>query len=159
MATSQHSHQVPLADVAVAPRRERPRPQLSIVPDAVRRRRRAGVLASVLFGLLFTAMVSLVAFQAQLAANQLQLDQVEKDIRDSQLRFDRNRLQLALAQSPQVILERASALGMVDAGRTTYASSTPDAVTAVLKSVGAQAAEGVSQTRADWSEFKRIMGS
>lgn len=144
------------------PRLELPeRPRLRVVPT-VTRRRRASAFAAVIITLLFAGMVALTAFQAQLAANQLVLDQVDQELRDEQAQYQRNRLQVAQLESPQHVLSEAKRLGMGVPDNTTYISSTADVVTAVLRSVGG-GPESVTRpggaTRPDLAEYKKVMGA
>jgi hypothetical protein len=159
------------AAMATAPRPERPapsrpdapaRPSLRIIARPAQRRRRMGALAITGSILLFGFMIGLAAFQAQLARNQIQVDSVERDLKDAELAFERNRAELARLESPQRIITEATKLGMQHPkGRTRFLTPSAAVVTEVLISAGggpSDAVAGDSQTRPDWSAYKNATG-
>ena len=80
------------------------------------------------FGLFF----ALVMFHTVLLKNQRRLDQLDAQVRDEQASYQQLRLQVAQLQSPERILEVATAkLGLVPSSGTTYLTpSGADAVAA-----------------------------
>lgn len=89
-----------------------PRAQLRVVPPRVRRRR-AGVLAALVCLVTFLVMLGLTVFQARIAADQMRIEQVDRQIRDAKADYTRLRLLVAQAQTPVAAAERAKANGLV----------------------------------------------
>ncbi len=143
---------------------EPPKPKLRVVPTLRTRRRRASALGLLGCTLAFGFLVGLTAFQAQLAQNQIMVDQVARDLRVEQLKFDHSRLQVAQLQAPDVILAKAKKLNMHPAVATnplSYIPSSPEIVTEVLiaASGGPEAqVPSASSTRPDWAAYKQITG-
>lgn len=143
---------------------EPPRPRLRIVPTLRTRRRRASALGLVGCTLVFGFLIGLTAFQAQLAQNQIMVDQVARDLRAEQLKFDHSRLQVAQLQAPDIILAKAKKLNMHPAVATdplSYIPSSPEIVTEVLiaASGGPEVqVSSASSTRPDWATYKQITG-
>ncbi len=143
---------------------EPPKPKLRVVPTLRTRRRRASVLGLVGCTLAFGFLIGLTAFQAQVAQNQIMVDQVARDLRAEQLKFDHSRLQVAQLQAPDVILAKARKLGMHPAAAInplSYIPSSPDIVTEVLiaASGGPEVqVPSASSTRPDWAAYKKIIG-
>jgi predicted lipid-binding transport protein (Tim44 family) len=143
---------------------EPPKPKLRVLPTLRARRRRAGVLGLLGCALLFGFLVGLTAFQAQLAQNQIMVDQVARDLRAEQLKFDHSRLRIAQLQAPDVILAKARKLGMHPPAANSapsYIPSSSDIVTEVL--IAASGGPDVqvpsaSATRPDWASYKQITG-
>lgn len=140
-----------------------PKPKLQVVPAAVRhRRRRFSVLGLFACGLVFVFMIGLTAFQAQLAQNQIEVDAVQRELQTEQLKFDRARLEVARLQAPKNILARAEKLGMKASTNNLYLVPSQAVVTEVL--VGAAGGPdaqvtSASETRPDWSTYKKTMGA
>jgi hypothetical protein len=138
-------------------------PPLLVVPPRYRRRR-AGVAAATVVLTLFAVMLGLVAFQTRLAQGQLRLDQLDRDAREQQVRYDRLRGQVAVLESPTNIVAAARAQGMVTPDQIRYVAVPPDAVAAVAASSGADGGVQVSNAGADesaaaqWSTVKPIVG-
>jgi hypothetical protein len=143
---------------------EPPKPKLRVVPTVRARRRRATVLGSLGCMLVFGFLIGLTAFQAQLAQNQIEVDQVARDLRTEQLKFDHSRLQIAQMQAPEVILAKAKKLGMRSpkpGEQPNYLPPSKDIVTDVLiASAGGPDAQvrSASSTRPDWAAYKKITG-
>jgi hypothetical protein len=114
-----------------------PRPQLAVVP----RRRRAMSLV-VLGGLLiFGMLIGTVAFQTQIARNQLALDKVEKDVVVARSRYDVLRRQRAELRSQNRLAVEADRLGMSAAGASDFMTVTPDVAAAVKAAASALPAD------------------
>jgi hypothetical protein len=143
---------------------EPPKPKLRVVPTLRTRHRRASALGLVGCTLAFGFLVGLTAFQAQVAQNQIMVDQVARDLRAEQLKFDHSRLQVAQLQAPDVILAKAKKLNMHPAAATnplSYIPSSPEIVTEVLiaASGGPEVqVPSASSTRPDWAAYKQITG-
>jgi hypothetical protein len=140
---------------------ERRAAKLRVVPVRVRRRR-AGVLAVLVFGSAFGIMIGLTAFQARIAKDQMQLDRLESSTRDAQQRYARLRVIAAQYQSPSFILDEAKKLGLKppDVNSVRYVSPTVADVTEVLVAAGANGSQPetvVGQTRPDWSALKPVV--
>jgi hypothetical protein len=140
---------------------ERPRPKLAIVPTIRARRRRASAMGLLACGCLFGFMVGLTAFQAQLAQNQIEVDQIDKELSAEQLKFDHSRLEVARLQAPRNVLARADKLGMHISKDFVFAAPTQAVVTEVLVAASGGADPELtseSLTRPDWSAYKKVMG-
>lgn len=140
-----------------------PTPPLQVVAPRARRRR-AGVAAAA--GLLFAfgVMLGLVLFQTQLAKGQARLDQLEREVRAEQVRYDTLRGEVALLSAPGRIVEAARAQGMVTPTEVRYVSATPEAVAALVTATGeapglpAGAPDRPVPGTSEWSTVKPIVG-
>jgi hypothetical protein len=135
--------------------------KLRVAPGRVRRRR-AGLLAILVFGSAFGIMVGLTAFQARIAKDQLQLDRLESATRDAQQRYERLRVIAAQYQSPSFILAEAKRLGLKppDVSSVRYVSPSVADVTEVVVAGGGNSSEpetAVGLTRPDWSQLKPVV--
>ncbi len=121
----------PARTVKAAP----PRPQLRVVPPRVRRRR-AGAIAVVVCAVTFLVMLGLTVFQARIAADQMRIEQVDRQIRDAKADYTRLRLMVAEAQTPVAAAERARANGLIPPPKGIEAYVTPsiEQVIAVARS-------------------------
>ena len=141
---------------------EPPKPKLRVVANVRTRRRRASALGFLACAVAFGFMVGITAFQAQLAQNQIEVDQVARDLRAEKLKFDKGRLEIARLQAPEVILARAKKLGMHEpANDPLYIPPSKDSVTEVVIALagGPDAqASSASSTRPDWAAYKKITG-
>jgi hypothetical protein len=131
---------------------------LRVVAPA-RRRRRAGVVLVVVFLGLFGASVGAVAFQAQLAENQLVLDRLDRDYRTELRDYDVWRARLAELQSPSYVLPMAERFGWRRANPVFLAPSDA-AVVAATAAAGARAGvQGDGVVRPDWTTVKPLVGA
>jgi hypothetical protein len=140
---------------------EKPAPKLAIVPTLRARRRRASAVGLLACGCVFGFLVGLTAFQAQLAQNQMEVDQIDKDLSAEQLKFDRSRLVVARLQAPRNVLARADKLGMQVSKQFVFAAPSQAVVTEVLVAASGGPEEALtsdSLTRPDWSAYKQVMG-
>jgi hypothetical protein len=112
-----------------------PRPQLRVVPPRVRRRR-AGAIAVVVCAVTFLVMLGLTVFQARIAADQMRIEQIDRQIRDAKADYTRLRLMVAEAQTPVAAAERAKANGLIPPPKGIEAYVTPsiEQVIAVARS-------------------------
>jgi cell division protein FtsL len=117
--------------------------------DARTRRPRYGVLTAIGISAVFALFFGLVLFHTVLLQNQRRLDQLDSQVSDQQSRYQQLRLQVAQLQSPERILEVATAkLGLVPSEGTTYL--TPSGADAVAARQ-AQAADSGSGDATDQS--------
>jgi cell division protein FtsL len=147
-------------DVNLSPRSDdESAPSLRIVPRV--RRRRAGLLAAVVCLSIFGIMLGLVAFQAKIAANQLQLDKVNAQMQDAQATYDRLRLAVAQLESPQTVIAAAKDKGMVVPAKVTYITPSMEDVLAVALAQGRSPAPVADPTSGDntsgWAAVKPIV--
>jgi hypothetical protein len=134
------------------------RPPLRIVTAAPGRRIGWVLLAAGV--IVFVGMLSLTAFQARIAQNQLHLDRLDQELRDARAYYDRLRLAVAQLESPEYVVPRAtSQLDMVSADAPQYLTPTATQVRDVLVAAGAEAdplGAGGATDRAGWGEVKRL---
>jgi hypothetical protein len=115
------------------------RPQLRVVPPKVRRRR-AGVLAAFGCAVTFSVMLALTFFQAKIAAEQMRLDAVNRDIREQQSLHSQLNLAIAQLQSPEMIIATAKHNGLVVPSKIAgYIAPTAEQVAVVLTTGGGDA--------------------
>jgi len=89
---------------------------------AVSRRRRLGFLAS---GLLFSAVLGgNVAVYASITQGQFELEHLKNSTSEREAAYQQLRLQVAEAEAPQRVVERARRLGMIEPARITYLTPT-----------------------------------
>jgi cell division protein FtsL len=115
----------------------------------------------------FLLFFGLVIFHTVLLQNQRQLDQLDKQVRDEQARYQQLRLEVAELQSPGRIVAVATAkLGLVPSSGTTYLTpSGADAVAARQAQAEAAAAGdtdgslGTTDNADGWSQVKPNLGA
>ncbi len=159
----------PERDASPSPRRAAPPPAstpppLRVVPRPVSRRarrRRVGLAAIVGVGAVFLLMLGLVAFQAEIAADQLRLDRLQKQLGEAQDRYGQLRLQVAELESPEHVAAAAGQLGLVQRSpdQVTYLKPTPAVVGAVTAADGPPTTSGPSGDAGaqDWSKIKPLL--
>lgn len=110
---------------------------------------------------LFAMLIGAVAFQTQIARNQLALDKTERDVTAARNRYDVLRRERAELRSPNRLAVEATRLGMSPAQNGEFMTVTPDVVASVLasasgltSSVGDQAASSLDQ----FGEVKAVTG-
>jgi cell division protein FtsL len=123
------------------------------------RRRRSGVVISAMVVLVFGTLLALAAVQARLAEGQSTLDHLRSETAAKQAYLDRLRLRVAELTSPEHIVSRATALGMVQPDAVTYLR--PDGnVVAEIETKGLTVADpgDVSSvvTGSGWPLVKRV---
>ena len=106
-----------------------PRQPLALVP---RHRRTARLIAAVCIPV-FALMLGAAAFQTQLASRQVQLDAVDRDIREAYDRYDTMRRERAELRSPGRLVAEATAIGMVPATQTQFVALDPDVIATVQR--------------------------
>jgi cell division protein FtsB len=134
------------------------RPPLRVVAAAPRRRLGWVLLAAGVA--LFVGMLSLTAFQARIAQNQLHLDRLDQELRDARAYYDRLRLAVAQLESPEYVVPRATSdLDMVSADAPLYLAPAAAQVREVLVAAGAETdplGNGGATERAGWGDVKRL---
>jgi cell division protein FtsL len=134
-----------------------PPPPLVVVP----RRRRAARLIAVGFALVATLMLVAAAFQTQLARRQVELDKVERAIRDANEQYNDLRAQRSELRAPERLATEARGLGMRPGDSTEFVAVDPQIVALVQQSAGGvfDANATLSDPLAEFSEVKKIAGS
>ena len=132
------------------------RPHLEVVPQ---RRRAVGLIVVACF-LLFSLCLGAVAFQTELAQNQLALDKTERAVRTARERYDVLRRQRAELRSPTRLSLEATRLGMQSAQKGDFMTIAPDLAASVAAN-----ASGLPNTVAEqssefdqFSEVKKVTG-
>jgi hypothetical protein len=102
-------------DELTAPEEER---HLRAVPPRRRRQPRVGLW----FGTIATAVTLflLVAFNVFMVQGQFELDTIAKQRANEQRQYELNRVKVARLSSPETIVQKARAMGMVDAPTVTW---------------------------------------
>ncbi|MFT3854858.1 MAG: cell division protein FtsL [Ilumatobacteraceae bacterium] len=109
-----------------------PPPPLVVVP----RRRRVSRLITVGFAVVFALMLGAATLQTQLARRQVELDKVERSIRDANQQYNDLRRQRSELRSPERLATAAKDLGMRPATSTDFVSIDPSIVAVVEQSIG-----------------------
>ncbi len=107
-------------------------PRLVIVP----RRRRTARLAGAVFTIIFLLMLGVVAFQTQLAQNQLELDRTEQQLDLERARTRELRRDNASLRSPDRVAAAAQAMGMVPTNTREFLVIPAEVVNLVNASAG-----------------------
>jgi cell division protein FtsL len=167
MATVPAPRRVPLR--APARRHEKEsRPSLRVVGEEDRRPRYA-LWTVVALSVVFALFLALVMFHTVLLKNQRQLDQLDAQVRDRQATYQQLRLQVAQLQSPERILEVATAkLGLVPSNGTTYLTPSGTDAVAARQAQAEKAADDDGTTSlsstgdgasSGWPQVKPYLGS
>src|SRR3954451_10973384 len=134
-------------------------PPLPLV--VVPRRRRAARLIAVAFAVVFSTMLVAAAFQTQLARRQVELDKVDRSIRETNEHYNDLRAQRSELRSPHRLATEAGALGMRTGESSEFVAIDPQIVALVQQSAG-----GVFDANAstvdpldEYSQVKQIAGS
>jgi hypothetical protein len=149
---------MPARDPARSPRRiptRAPEPRerhLRVVdPDARRRARRNRIVARLAFVAVVGAVLLVVGLHVVMAEGQLRMEALDRQATAAQQRYERARLAYAQQATPQAIVERATALGLVPASGSRYLS-VPGIASTDPSGPGGPAA---GPTRAhDWEKVK-----
>jgi len=112
---------LPLRSTANARDRRALAPQLAAVPSR-RRFARFAVALTVLIGAL---MIGAVLLHTRLAERQLDIDAVQRDLREEQEQFDVLRASRAELRSPTRLAEHAAALGMIPGTESEFVTIDP----------------------------------
>ena len=108
------------------------RPRLTVVP---RRRRTARLVACAAF-FVSSVMLGAAAFSTQLARRQVELDQIDSQIRVARNDFNDLRRQRAELRSPERLANGGAALGMRASTDTDFVEIAPEVIAAVQQSAG-----------------------
>jgi hypothetical protein len=130
-----------------------PRPQLTVV--APRRRRNARLVAIAAF-FASSLMLGAAAFQTQLARRQVELDQVNRQIRAARNDFNDLRSQRAELRSPDRLAASGAAMGMTSAAKTDFLDISPEVVAEVQLSAGGVFDPGAEAQDPVFEEFKVV---
>jgi len=117
----------------------------------VRNRRRLGFVAC---GLLFTAvLVGNVTVHASITQGQFELEKLQDANAKREAAYHQLRLQVAEAEAPQRVVDRARRLGMVEPARVTYL--TPTSKTSSTGSASpATGADRPAEAAQSWGQVK-----
>ncbi len=129
-----------------------PLPKLTVVP---RRRRTARLVAFAAF-FASSLMLGAAAFQTQLASRQVELDLVDRQIRQARNNFNDLRSQRADLRSPARLAASGSVLGMTSATRTEFVEIAPEVVAEVQQSAGGVFDPGTEARDPVFEEFKVV---
>ena len=125
---------------------------LRIVP----RRRRAARFAGIVCALAVSTMLGAAAFQTQLARRQVQLDQLDQDIRGAREQYDQLRRERAELRSPSRLSEIATDIGMSTATETDFMVMSPEVLAEVQQSTGRLTNEGDDQVDDPLEQFRNV---
>ena len=131
------------------------RPHLEIV---VPHRRRAMSLVVISGLLLFTMLIGAVAFQTQIARNQLALDKTERAVTAARDRYDVLRRQRAELRSPNRLSVEATRLDMVPAANGEFMMVDADVVASVMASASGLPDAVGSQVQSSLDQFGAVKG-
>ena len=129
------------------------RPRLEIV---VPHRRRAMSVIVVAGLVLFTMFIGAVAFQTQIARNQLAVDATERAVTAARDRYDVLRRQRAELRSPNRLAVEATRLGMVPAQNGEFMTVDPDVVASVLAAASGLPDAVGSQVESSLDQFGAV---
>lgn len=114
-----------------------------------------------LAAVIITLMMVVVVFQTRLAETQLNIDVIEDQIAIEQARYNELRLERSSLREPSRLVAEATSLGMVPGTKTVFKNVDPNAVAAVLVSMGGLDPEQFANTREplkNYSAVKSIFG-
>jgi len=130
-----------------------PRPQLTVV---VPRRRRNARLVAITAFFASSLMLGAAAFQTQLARRQVELDQVDRQIRVARNDFNDLRSQRAELRSPDRLATSGAAMGMTTAAKTEFLDISPEVIAEVQQSAGGVFDPGAEAQDPVFEEFKIV---
>ncbi len=120
---------------AAGSRRQQP-PTLRVVAP---RRRWPAVAGGIVLLAVMAAMLGAAVFHTQLAERQLEIDQLEREVRAERTRFDELRRDRAVLRSPQRIADEAKALGMAPGETSRFVEIDPMQLAVQLAASGVTA--------------------
>jgi hypothetical protein len=127
------------------------RPKLTVVP----RPRRAVGIAVLVAAFVATAMLGAAAFQVYLARTQLQLDQLDREVRDTTARYEQLRLERAELRSPGQLQAVAEQWQLQPDGSASFMVLSPE-VLAAAKQSSALLDPGYSSERELLEQFRTV---
>ncbi len=101
-------------------------------------------------------MLGAAAFQTQLARRQVELDQVNRQIRAARNDFNDLRSQRAELRSPERLAASGAAMGMTSTAKTEFLDISPEVVAAVQLSAGGVFDPGAEAQDPVFEEFKAV---
>ena len=129
------------------------RPALALVAPRGRRAVHLAVVLSCLAGL---AMLGAAAFQTQLAQRQVDIDRLDRDIRDSREQYESLRRQRVELRSPARLAAIAAANGMKPARDTAFTSMSAEVLAIVAQSTGSIDVSGLGDGRTSLDDFREV---
>jgi cell division protein FtsL len=108
-----------------APPRARPRHLRVVDPRLLKRQRRARRLVVGAGLLVLAALFAMVAFHVELAEGQMSLQKIQQETAVEQQRYEASRLNVAMLESPQRIVDGAARLGLAAPTNTITLSGGP----------------------------------
>lgn len=109
-----------------------PRPELAVVEG----RRRVAWFAVSLSVMIGAVMVGALTLHTRIAERQLQIDHLERSVRQAQIDFDVLRAQRAELRSPTRLADRARELGMVPGSESEFVAVDPMTYAIVIAATG-----------------------
>jgi cell division protein FtsL len=100
------------------------------------------VVGSSLIVFVMVAMLGAAIFHTQLAERQLEIDDLEREVRVERDRFDQLRLQRAVLRSPERIATEATLLGMVTGETSDFVAVDPMELAMQLAAAGVSTDQG-----------------
>lgn len=137
-------HAIDPVAMAEARARADARTHLALVP----RRRRAAWWIITAAGVVVTAMLAAAAFQTYLAQGQMEIDRLDRQMRETAAEYEALRQQRAELRSPGRLVAVAEARGMEPATETAFMTVSAEVVAIVRQSTG-----GLDPTFEDESEL------
>jgi cell division protein FtsL len=128
-------------------------PALALVKPRGRRAVGVAVVACTMVGV---AMMGAAALQTRLAQRQVQIDQLDREIRDTRAEYESLRRERAELRSPARLAEIAAANGMSFAADTKFTSISPEVLAIVAQSTGAIDADGLGDEAATLDDFRAV---
>ncbi len=132
--STQEAHGRQVGAPKSAPKSAQLRPDLTLVPH------RSGATARrilLVAAATFIAFVAIVGFEAKIAQNQMELDQLNKTVNLARAHYEELRQEKALLHAPDVLREEAKARGMILAPSIKFLSVSPAVVAVVDISIAA----------------------
>ena len=122
----------------------------------VEKSRKGGLRIVVLASVLMASMFGVVVLRTTMAQQQMRIDRLNSDIIRARNNFDKLRAERARFQSPEYLIDRAKALGMVPSVETAMIEVPVDIAVEVAAGVGKVDADVVSGHTNPLDEFGRM---
>lgn len=122
----------------------------------VEQTKRGGVRVVLVASILMTAMFGVVVLRTTMAQQQMRIDRLNSDIIRARNNFDKLRAERARFQSPEYLIDRAKALGMVPSIETVMVEIPADIAVEVAAGVGKVDSDVVASRASQLDEFGRM---
>lgn len=122
----------------------------------VEKSRNSGVRIVVIASVLMTCMFGVVVLRTSMAQQQMRIDRLNSDIVRARNNFDKLRAERARFQSPEYLIDRAKALGMVPSVETAMVDVPVDIAVEVAAGVGKVDSDVVASRSNPLDEFGRM---